>query len=81
MAKAPEMEHPKPDVVDCPVLSAWQASDVVMHRLLRGMLVNLPSNCQKIKREHLGENVELLAPIIENLGSSVAFKTHSPVQA
>lgn len=72
MAKAPETDY-KPDAVDCPVLLAWQASSVVMQRLLQGMVVHLPNNCQKIKRDHLGENVDLLAPIIENLGSSVAI--------
>ena len=72
MAKAPETEQ-QSHVVDCPVLMAWQASNVVMQRLLQGMLVNLPNGCLKIKREHLGESVDLLAPILENLGSSVAI--------
>lgn len=54
----------------CVILQAWKNSPAVMTRLLKGMLVHLPPDCKKIKREHLGENVDLLAPMINNLGFS-----------
>ena len=63
--------EPEPEVTSCDVLKAWQKSEVVMRRLNHAMLVHLPSDAKKIKREHLGENVDLLAPILEHLGSSV----------
>ena len=69
MAKAQEDHEPQTVDCDCEVLKAWQKSETVMRRLTQGMLVHLPSDAKKIKREHLGENVDLLAPILENLGS------------
>ena len=63
--------EPEPEVTSCDVLKAWQKSEVVMRRLNHAMLVHLPSDAKKTKREHLGENVDLLAPILEHLGSSV----------
>ena len=52
----------------CVILEAWKKSPIIMTRLMQGMLVHLPSDCKKIKRDHLGENVDLLAPMINNLG-------------
>ena len=54
--------------VACPVLKAWQGSEQVMQRLMQGCVVYLPPSTKKIKREHLAENVDLLAPLLENLG-------------
>ena len=55
-----------------PIIKAWQGSQLVMNRLLAGCLVQLPAGCKKIKREHLGENVELLAPILDKVGPLMA---------
>ena len=52
----------------CVVLQAWKSSPTVMNRLLQGMLVHLPPDTKKIKRDHLGENVDLLGPMINNVG-------------
>ena len=69
MAKAPEDNEPQAVDCQCDVLKAWQQSETVMRRLTQGMLVHLPNDAKKIKREHLGENVDLLAPILQHLGS------------
>ncbi|CAE7345520.1 unnamed protein product [Symbiodinium microadriaticum] len=42
-----------------------------MNRLIQGCLVFLPPETKKIKREHLGENVDLLGPMINNLGHEI----------
>ena len=55
--------------ISCPVITSWQSSQIVMGRMLGGKLVFLPADAGKFKREHLGENVELLAPLIDQLGS------------
>ena len=54
--------------VECPLISAWQKSQLVMNRLFQGKLVFLPSGDSKFKRSHLGENVDLLAPLIDQYG-------------
>ncbi|CAE7794199.1 unnamed protein product [Symbiodinium sp. KB8] len=71
MAKALEDKEPESVDCECDVLKAWQNSEIVMRRLTQGMLVHLPNDAKKIKREHLGENVDLLAPILEHVGGSV----------
>ena len=71
VAMAAEPEPETSSSCDCEVLKAWQTSEVIMRRLNQSMIVYLPSDAKKIKREHLGENVDLLAPILQNLGSSV----------
>ena len=55
--------------ITCPVITSWQSSQIVMGRMLGGKLVFLPADAGKFKREHLGENVDLLAPLIDQLGS------------
>ena len=64
MANASE----KPVVTPCPVLAAWQGSEQVMQRLMKGCVVFLPPDTKKIQREHLSENVDLLAPLLEHVG-------------
>ena len=61
-------EAAEPEVKPCPVLSAWEKSKTVMNRLMQGCLVHLPPDTKKIKRDHLAENVELLGPLIKNVG-------------
>ncbi|CAE7224527.1 unnamed protein product [Symbiodinium sp. CCMP2592] len=58
----------EPEVKPCDVLSAWEKSKTVMNRLMQGCLVHLPPDTKKIKRDHLAENVELLGPLIKNVG-------------
>lgn len=58
----------EPEVKPCAVLSAWEGNKTVMNRLMQGCLVHLPPDTSKIKREHIAENVELLGPLIKNLG-------------
>ena len=52
----------------CVILEAWKKSPIIMTRLMQGMLVHLQKKRKKIKRDHLGENVDLLGPMINNLG-------------
>ena len=59
-------------LASCPVLSAWQASPVVMSRLTQASLIQIPSKTLKFKRENLADNVDLLGPLINNLGSLAA---------
>ena len=53
----------------CAAIRAWRKSEQVMARMMQGSLVFLPAECKKIQREHLGENVDLLGPLIAELGS------------
>lgn len=69
MDKALEDNEPEAVECECEVLIAWRKSETVLRRLNQGMLVHLPNDAKKIKREHLGENVDLLAPVLEHLGS------------
>ena len=57
-----------PEPETCAVLKAWQKSEQVMNRMMQGCLVHLPANCKKIQRVHLGENVDLLGPLLAELG-------------
>ena len=65
-AAGPEVSEASLD--PCVILQAWKSSPTVMNRLIQGCLVFLPPETKKIKREHLGENVDLLGPMINNLG-------------
>ena len=70
-SKASAMADSTQPEMTCPVLRAWQKSPLVMNRLLQGRLVFMPAESKKFKREHLGENVDLLAPLIDAVGSLV----------
>ena len=54
----------------CPVLLAWQGSVTVMNRMMQGQVVYLPPGATKLNREILSENVDLLGPLINQLGYS-----------
>ena len=56
------------DDLQCPVMTAWHGSQIVMTRMMQGQVVHLPPQTQKIKREHLSENVDLLGPLLNHLG-------------
>ncbi|CAE7328630.1 unnamed protein product [Symbiodinium sp. KB8] len=68
-AAGPEVSEASLD--PCVILQAWKSSPTVMNRLIQGCLVFLPPETKKIKREHLGENVDLLGPMINNLGHEI----------
>lgn len=65
MAAAVPDEQPS---YTCAVLQAWQKSQQVMNRMMQGCLVHLPADSKKIQRAQLGENVDLLGPLICELG-------------
>ena len=65
-------DSPAADPADdctCAVIRAWRKSEQVMGRMMQGCLVYLPGESKKIQRVHLGENVDLLGPLIAELGS------------
>ena len=56
-----------PDLPECPVLAAWGLSEGLMNRLCKANLLVL--QYQSLGRPTLSDNVELLAPLINNVGA------------
>ena len=69
-------DESKSNLEACPILTEWQKSSVIMGRVTQTSLVQIPLKTLKIKREHLSDNVDLLGPLINNLGILVQLRVY-----